>query len=660
VATPFLPRANHRCSRYPAESARLINASRIHCSARRGKIRAVPRITRRDFLNGVALAIVAGATPAQLLARTAAVGSYPPGQAGLRGSHPGSFEVAHALRDGARFDLTHLPLSETCDVVIVGAGLSGLAAAWYWRHRQPRARILILDNHADFGGHATRNEFKVGRRTLISYGGSESLQSPKGLWGDEPKALLGALGVRIARFETAFDQALYPSLGLSRGVFFTREAFGEDRLVTGDPMRMVADDIRRDRMNARSPEAFIADFPLPAELRAQLVELYTSDRDLLPGLSRDEKEALLEKTSYRDWLTRHWRLDQRAADTLQGRSLDFFAVGIDAVPALDAFNTGYPGFAGLGLARDEEAAMEMDEPYIYHFPDGNASLARLLVRRLIPGVAAGRTMDDIVTAKFDYTKLDRSAALTRLRLSSTVAAVRNGAGGVDVGYVHGGVLRRVRGRHCLLACYNMMIPYIMKELAPAQANALALNVKAPLVYVKVAVRNWRAWVEQGVHEISNPMGFFSRVKLDYPVSLGNYRCPRSPDEPMILHLVHVPVTRAAGLDLRTRLRTARAILYTTSFETFQRQARDELTRMLGPGGFKADADIAAITVNRWGHGYSYTENSLFDPPGMGSEPSEIARERVGRVAIANSDAAWDPYAHAAIAEAHRAVEELLR
>jgi spermidine dehydrogenase len=269
-------------------------------------------------------------------------------------------------------------------------------------------------------------------------------------------------------------------------------------------------------------------------------------------------------------------------------------------------------------------------------------------------------MDDIVTARFDYTKLDRPAALTRLRLSSTVAAVRNRAGGVDVGYMHGGVLRRVRGRHCLLACYNMMIPYIMKELAPPQANALALNVKAPLVYVKVAVRNWRAWIEQGVHEISNPMGFFSRVKLDYPVSLGNYRCPRSPDEPMILHLVHVPVTRAAGLDLRTRLRTARAILYTTSFETFERQARDELTRMLGPGGFNADADIAAITVNRWGHGYSYTENSLFDPPGNGPEPSEIARGRVGRVAIANSDAAWDPYAHAAIAEAHRAVGELLR
>ena len=466
--------------------------------------------------------------------------------------------------------------------------------------------------------------------------------------------------MNIARFETAFDQTLYPSLGLSRGVFFTREAFGEDRLVTGDPMRMVADDIRPDRMNARAPEAFIADFPLSADLRAQLVELYTSDRDVLPGMSRDEKDALLEKISYRDWLTRHWQLDSARGRHVAGPLARLLRRGHRRRPRARRVRHRLSRLRRPRTGPRRRAAMEMDEPYIYHFPDGNASLARLLVRRLIPGVAAGRTMDDIVTARFDYSKLDRPAALTRLRLSSTVAACAIGAGGVDVGYVRGGVLRRVRARHCVLACYNMMIPYIMKELAPAQAHALALNVKAPLVYVKVAVRNWRPWIERGVHEISNPMGFFSRVKLDYPVSLGNYRCPRSPDEPMILHLVHVPVTRAAGLDLRTRLRTARAILYTTSFETFEQQARDELTRMLGPGGFEADADIAAITVNRWGHGYSYTENSLFDPPGNGSEPSEIARERVGRVAIANSDAAWDPYAHAAIAEAHRAVGELLR
>ena len=619
----------------------------------------MPSVTRRDFLNGVAIAVIAGASPAQLFARASPQAPYPPARGGLRGSDPGSFEVAHALRDGTAFDASRAPIHETHDLVVVGAGLSGLAAAWFWRQRQPRARILILDNHADFGGHALRNEFRVGGRTLISYGGSESLQSPGSLWGEVPANLLAALGVDIARFETAFDRTLYPSLGLSRGVFFTREAFGEDRLVVGDPMRMVADDVPTDRMNARSIEAFIADFPLPPQARAQLVELYTSKRDLLPGMTREQKEALLESTSYRNWLTLYWKLPAPAADTLQGRTLDFFAVGIDGISARDAFDTGYPGFAGLDLERDEDAAKEMDEPYIHHFPDGNASLARLMVRRLVPGVAPGRTMDDIVTARFDYAKLDRVDALTRIRLSSTAVDVRNRPAGVDVGYVHAGVLRRVRARHCVLAGYNMMIPYMVSGLAPAQAQALSLNVKAPLVYVKVAVRNWKPWVDRGAHEVSNPMGFYSRLKLDYPVSLGSYRCARRPDEPMVLHLVHVPVVRAPSMDLRARLRAARGLLYAMPFETFESNARDELTRMFGTSGFDADRDIAAITVNRWGHGYSYSESSLFDPPGQGPPPNEIARARVGRIAIANSDAAWDPYAHAAIEEAHRAVGELL-
>jgi len=234
--------------------------------------------------------------------------------------------------------------------------------------------------------------------------------------------------------------------------------------------------------------------------------------------------------------------------------------------------------------------------------------------------------------------------------------VRNRSDGVDLGYVRDGKLRRVRAGHAILAGYNMMIPYLARELPQKQKAALALNVKAPLVYVRIAVRHWRPWVARGVHEITNPMGYYSRLKLDYPVSLGDYRCARSPDEPIVLHLVHVPVSRDTSVDVRTRLRVARALLYVTPFETFEREARDELTRMLGPGGFDADADIAAITVNRWGHGYSYTENSLFDD---NADPAAVAKARAGRIAIANSDAGWDPYAHAAIDEAHRAVGELL-
>ncbi len=616
------------------------------------------RVTRRDFLNGMAVAIVAGVAPTRLLAAPPPGAPYPPALTGMRGSQPGSYDAAHAIRDGRRYDLDRVAARESVDLVVVGAGISGLATAWYWRQRRPQARILILDANVDFGGHALRNEFDVGGRFLLGYGGSESLQSPATLWGDEAKALLAALGVDIARFDTAFDRTLYPSLGLSRGVFFTREAFGVDKLVTGDSMRMVADDIPPDRMNARPIPEFVADFPLPTDAKARLVELYTSTRDPLPGRSAAEKRAALESMSYRDWLVRHWKLDERAADAFYGRTLDFFAVGTDAVSAMEAFDYGYPGFGGIGLERDEEAVKEMDEPYVHHFPDGNASIARLLARKLVPGAAPGSTMEDVVTARFDYGRLDLDGAPTRIRLGSTAVAVRNRDGGVDLGYVRDGKLARVRAGQCVLACYQSMVPYVMPELKKAQREALAQNVKAPLAYVKVAVRNWRPWVAQRVHEISNPMGFYTRLKLDYPVSLGDYRFPRSPDEPMVLHLVHVPTVNVAGLDLRSRWRAARAKLYDTPFDAFERSARDELTRMLGPGGFDAGRDIAAITVNRWGHGYSYSGSTLHDKEGDDERIPAAARKRVGRVAFANADAAWDPYAHAAIDEARRAVDEL--
>src|SRR5262245_29189719 len=131
--------------------------------------------TRRDFLNGVALTIAAGLTPmAQLNAQSAAPpGRYPPALTGMRGHHDGSFEVGHDLRDRKPFPLAGAPIDERYDLVVVGGGISGLAAAWFYRRADRNARILILDNHDDFGGHAKRNEFQIDGRLVLGYGGSE-------------------------------------------------------------------------------------------------------------------------------------------------------------------------------------------------------------------------------------------------------------------------------------------------------------------------------------------------------------------------------------------------------------------------------------------------------------------------------------------------------
>ncbi len=350
-------------------------------------------------------------------------------------------------------------------------------------------------------------------------------------------------------------------------------------------------------------------------------------------------------------------MSPRAVYVFQRRSHDFYAVGADLLPALEAASTGYPGFDGLGLPVHPKDAAAMDEPYIYHFPDGNASIARLLVRKLIPDAAPGTTMDDIVTAPFDYSRLDASDARTRMRLNSTVVSLANAAGDrVDGGYVHNGALTRVRAKHVVYAGYNSMLPYVLPEVSQEQKAALARGVKAPLVYVKLAVRRWRAWVSAGVHEVTNPMGFYSRIKLDYPVSLGRYRFAADPGDPIGLHLVHVP-TPDGSEDQRSAWRAGRVRLYETSFAQFETRAVDELTRILGGGDFDAKRDVAAVSVYRWAHGYAYGFNSLFDKE-ADLALQEVARQKVGRISIANSDAAWSAYAHAAIDEAARAVGEL--
>ena len=167
----------------------------------------MPNITRRDLLHGAAALPAIG-----VAAKTRALGGplqpqvdYPPAKTGLRGSHPGSFEVAHALAQQGQTDFGALADSGTYDLVVVGGGISGLSAAYFYRQQKPDAKILILDNHDDFGGHAKRNEFLVDGKSIIGYGGSQTLEGPSS-YSEVAKGLLQALSVDLDAFEDHYDQ----------------------------------------------------------------------------------------------------------------------------------------------------------------------------------------------------------------------------------------------------------------------------------------------------------------------------------------------------------------------------------------------------------------------------------------------------------------------
>jgi spermidine dehydrogenase len=618
------------------------------------------KITRRDFIDGVACSVVAGIAYPNLVhgASTGVdpAGAYPPALTGFRGSREPDYAAAHALRDGAKYRIDDYPVSEEFDRVVVGAGIGGLASAYFVRKARPSSGMLILDNHDDFGGHARRNEFNVDGRLLIGYGGSESIQSPKSGWSRTALGLLADLGVRIDRFEKAIDTNLYPSLGLSSGLMFERETFGVDKLVTGDPQRNLPSDIPERLHHGRPIAEFAADCPLSPDERLKLIDLYTARRDVLSGASARDRLAMLESISYAEFLRKYWDLDATTLKLFLGRTLDLFALTAEFVPAAEAASCALPGFQGLDIAAEDD--ISNTEPYIYHFPDGNASIARLLVRRLCPHAASGSTMEDIVTARFNYDELDRPGAPVRLRLSSTVVQLRNRGAGVDLLYVKAGEAHRVRCRHLIYSGYDAMLPYVCAEIPPLQRESLASCIRAPLVYVNVAVRNWRPWVARGVHYIFNPTGFYSVMKLDYPVSLGQYRCAHDPNEPIVLHLVHIPQPPHPLPDRRATLRAARQVLYGRPFSDFETALRDQLGRALGAGGFDAERDISAITVNRWGHGYAYDLDKLSDPT-RNEEFAAASRARLGRISVAGSDAAWTAYAHAAIDAAYRASREVL-
>jgi len=637
-------------------------------------------ITRRDFLNGVAVTAGASVLPPHLAAALQhdldpekSPEYYPPALAGLRGSHVGAFEVAHSLRDGDFWQKAGKPAEtgETFDLIIVGGGISGLSAAYFFRKANTNARILILENHDDFGGHAKRNEFTVGNRKLLGYGGSFSIESPAP-YSAVAKGLIQELGIDVGNFPKHIAREVYSSAGLVPSVFFDKETFGSD-VLTVNPLPIGGSENEGDKEPTSEDvwKRFLDEAPLSPGAKRDLRTLRRGV-DYYPGLTSNEKKARLARISYANYLTEIAHVDPQIVKLYQNAPQALFGVGIDAVSAQDAWGFGFLGFRGLNLEPGPGKGMNRDvipneeaEKYFFHFPDGNASIARLLVRRLVPEVLSGNSVEDLITTKANYAKLDVESSPVRIRLNSTAVRVRHegeaaSAKQVEITYSRVGKLYTVRAPFAVLACWNMVIPYICSELPEKQKEALHSEAKVPLLYTNVALRNWTAFQKLGAIAVYAPSCYHTYFRLDLPVSIGDYHCATQPDQPIVIHMLKTPCR--PGLPARDQHRMGRIELFTTEFETIERKIREQLGRTLGLGGFDPARDIAAITVNRWPHGYAYEYNSLWDKFWLegGELPCEVARKPYGRIAIANADAGAYAYVDGAIDQAWRAVGEILK
>ena len=630
------------------------------------------KITRRDFLNGAAIAIAAGGTlsprsilameqaaPASgaMLAGPAGLGKdyYPPKLTGIRGSHDGSFEVAHQLAWAGQKPDHYEPLDEEYDLIIVGGGISGLAAAYFYRQQHGAdKKILILDNHDDFGGHAKRNEFQLGDRTLLGKGGSVNLESIS--FSDTVNRVMEELGVDFEKLEAACDSDyILSNLFSESGYFLNEKQAGKNKIIQGMWTKVWRGDDEAIKL--------LDSLELPPEQLQRLRDLITGEKDLLDDLSLSETMDYVANTSYEEFLTTRAGLTLETIQLFEPFLKIFMGVTSESTPVQTALMMGYPGANSVGYVgklANKALAYLMSGITFPLFPDGNASIARLMVRKMIPAVAPGNTMEDIVSARFDYTQLDRSDSPVRIRLNSTAVNVKNVDGGVEVAYVQHGKPYTLKGKNSILACYNGLIPHLCPELPEAQKEHLKYGVKIPLVMTNVLLRSGATVNASGPVQYHCPGSYFSVVAKAPPVDLGDYKDNSDGDNPIVLWMTHAPAPRNNGQqNSRDLYRLGRHTLYRTSFATYEKEVKEQLTAMFGANGFDADQDIEAITVNRWSHGYTYEYNSLYDPEWEeGQAPHELGRAPIGRISIANCDSEGQAYLHAAIDAAERAVGEL--
>ncbi|MDG1995630.1 MAG: hypothetical protein P8J14_03980, partial [Emcibacteraceae bacterium] len=523
-------------------------------------------------------------------------------------------------------------------------------------------KILILDNHDDFGGHAKRNEHMVDGDLRIGQGGSESLEGT-GDYNDTLLDMFKDIGIDMDLFKTTYDTGFFKRHGLGAAMYFNKKVFGEDKVVQ-HPLCDYPGFITGLMRPTISFEEAVAQTPLSDSGKEQLLRVVTADQSIL-NIPKEDLPEYINNHSYFDYLKNTLGVDdQHVLRIARHTSVDYTEGGTDALSLAAVLSSGPLGGDPMVSWKDalgegdyqnyvnkDGGLYETDDPFIHHFPDGNATIARCLVKKMIPNVGPGENAEEIILSKFNYAQLDKTSNSTRLRLNSTVVNVKhdgnpNTAKKAFVNYIKDGKSYQVKAKGVVMACYNMIIPHIVSDLPQDQHAALRNLTKVPLQYSTVGLRNWRAMKELGLGMVMSPGNMHTAVNMDFPVSVGGYEYTKTPDDPCILHMRAAPRGDTVGAPLKQQYTEARYRMLGLEFADYEQEIREHLNGMLPKELFQFDRDVVSISVNRWAHGYSH------------GNPGAVGRQRFGRITIANSDANDVSLANNAIMQAHRAVKEL--
>jgi spermidine dehydrogenase len=612
-------------------------------------------IDRRDLLNSTLLAagsvLLGGLTPLQMLSQEdwtgyGGIGDY----ATANGNTYEVMTAGHQIRDHRLNSQTTQPIDtgELFDCVVVGGGISGLAAAlFYARETQGKRSCLVLDNHPVFGGEAKRNEFEVDGERLIAHQGSAACFPP--LPGSFLSGFYDSVGLRWDEFRyqewagpqpaLRVETAPYPTGGSSSGFFFG-PAFNHPKgLWIKDPWGTK-----------------LAEAPIPDQVKRELLGMREADQRpfvqhrFQPKIHGDEASRHLDSITLEEHLKTEYQLStetvRRFISPVSGGGS---GLGADALSAY----CEYAADVLLPWQYDKGAQM---------FPGGNAGVARQIVRALIPAALPAGDMGTVCRAQINFAALDRKDQSSRIRSDSTVVSVKHEGDSskseaLEICYTRGGKLYRVRARSAVIAGGSWTAKHILLDLPATQREAYARFHRAPCLMANVALRNWRFLYNFGLTEARWFEGFGNYAVLRKVATFGTEPGRLDPDRPTVLNL-KILFSRP-GLPLQEQVVRGRGELFSTPYREYERRIREQLTMLFGQHGFDAKRDIAGIILNRWGHAYLSPQPGFFFGSADGPAPGEVLREKpYGRIAFANSDLSGIMDHRMSISEAKRAVDQI--
>ena len=541
---------------------------------------------------------------------------------------------------------------EHYDVAIVGAGFAGITAAYTYLKQQPDARVLILDNHAVFGGEARHNEFDVdGYR----------------LWG--PQGSTGAVWPLEDAKKIEMYSPLWEEIGMPMH-FEWQEAKNSDLKIPHDtytPMHLAWEktdlgwfhDGHDMAVNPWSNR--FRDVPIDDKTKNDFLwmELYRQPPE------RDDWDRWLDTMTYKEFMKSEMDIDNPAVDDY----LNPFAaamgcgLGTDVISAYQAFNFIQPGVNQYG--RYFGIADPTDYVHLASFPGGNTGILRALLQKIIPDVfGKATTISEIIANPIKWSALDRPGWSARLRLNSLVVNVHHDAKAgqserVRLTYLHGEEMHRVTADHVVMAGQQHLNKRVVADLPERYRDAMGEFMHAPMMVINVALRNWKFMDKLGVASVrwfGDELGWFTTLRRQMILD-GKEPMPLDPDKPTVLTMYNsfcIP-----GLPVDQQCVAARMKMFSMSYAYVEQKIREQFTRMFGAGGFDADRDIAGITLNRQGHAYVVTPPGFFFGKDGAAPPSDVIREPHGRIAFAHSELMgyqmWEGAAH----EGERAAGQLL-